>query len=306
LWQIYLLAACLGMVNAFDNPARLAFLMELVGREKVVKAVGLNSAVDNGARLVGPAIAGLVIAGWGVGVCFVLNAASFLAVVVALVCMRRGEFQALPAVAARRRVLAQVGEGLRFVFGVPRLVTVVIVLAGIGCFGYNFNTIVPLLAEEGLHLGADGFGLLMSAVGVGAVVGAVVVGSMRPASHRRIITAGLAFGAAEVSLSVTPVFATAFLQLAVMSFCAIIFSASCNSVLQLGSPNEMRGRVMSLYTLLTAGSSPIGALLTGLVTNTLGVRVNLALWGVVCAGAALLALGYQTRTQSLSLVFGGS
>src|SRR5438067_10053299 len=219
----------LGTVNAFDNPTRLSFLMELVGREKVVNAIGLSSAVENGARLLGPAFAGLVIALWGVGVCFGINAGSFLAVLAALLLMRHADFEALPAqVRDGRRILGQLGEGLRFVFGVRDLVTVLIVLAGIGCFGYNFNTIVPLLAEQGLHLGADGFGLLMSAVGTGAVVGAVCVASLGPATHKRIIIAGLAFGAVELSLSRTPAFPAAFLQLALMAFCGMIFSTSCN------------------------------------------------------------------------------
>lgn len=296
LWQIYILAALLGMVNAFDNPSRLAFLMELVGRDKVVNAVGLSSAVENGARLLGPAFAGLVIALWGVGVCFALNAASFMAVLAALLCMRRGDFLALPLLQRDgRRILGQLGEGLRFVFGIPELVTVLIVLAGIGCFGYNFNTIVPLLAEQGLHLGADGFGLLMSAVGTGAVVGAVVVASMKPATHRRILIAGFAFGAVELSLSQTPVFATAFLQLALMSFCGMLFSTSCNSMLQLGVPNELRGRVMGLYTMAMAGTSPIGALLTGTLTNAFGIRTTLASWGSVCILAAVCALTYKLR-----------
>ena len=300
LWQIYILAALLGTINAFDNPGRLAFLMELVGRDKIVNAVGLSSAVENGARLLGPAFAGLVIAFWGVSVCFTLNAVSFLAVLTALLCMRRADFLALPALAgARRRILAQLGEGLRFVFGVPELVTVLIVLAGIGCFGYNFNTIVPLLAEQGLHLGADGFGLLMSAVGIGAVVGAVAVSSMGPPNHKRILIAGMAFGAAELSLSRTPVFATAFLQLALMSFCGMVFSTSCNSMLQLRAPNELRGRVMGLYTMAMAGTSPIGALLTGTLTNAFGIRVTLAAWGSMCVLAALCALAYKLRGRSL-------
>jgi MFS family permease len=296
LWQIYVLAVFLGFINAFDNPGRLAFLMELVGRDKVVNAVGLSSAVENGARLLGPAFAGVIIAVWGVGVCFGLNAISFLAVVTALLCMRRADFLALPtAQRAHRRIVAQLGEGLRFVFGVRELVTVLIVLAGIGCFGYNFNTIVPLLAEQGLHLGADGFGLLMSAVGTGAVVGAVVVSSLGPPTHKRILIAGLGFAAVEFSLAGTPVFATAFIQLALMAFCGMVFSTSCNSMLQLGSPNELRGRVMGLYTMAMAGTSPIGALLTGTLTAAFGIRATLAAWGSMCALATLCAIAYKLR-----------
>ena len=294
LWQLYILAPILGVINAFDNPSRLAFLMELVGRDKVVNAIGLSSAVENGARLLGPAFAGLVIALWGVGVCFALNAASFLAVLAALLCMRRGDFQALPVLERDgRRILGQLGEGLRFVFGIRDLVTVLIVLAGIGCFGFNFNTIVPLLAEEGLHLGADGFGLLMSAVGTGAVIGAVVVASLKAPTHKRILIAGFAFGLVEFSLSRTPVFAAAFVQLAMMSFCGMLFSSSSNSMLQLGVPNELRGRVMGLYTMAMAGTSPIGALLTGTLTSAFGIRTTLASWGSVCAFAALCALAYK-------------
>ncbi|HLG72365.1 MAG TPA: MFS transporter [Chloroflexota bacterium] len=300
LWQIYILAALLGLVNAFDNPGRLAFLMELVGREKVVNAIGLSSAVENGARLLGPGLAGVVIALWGVGFCFGLNAASFVAVLAALLLMRRGDFQALPVQARDgRRIVAELGDGLRFVFGVRELVTVLIVLGGIGCFGFNFNTIVPLLAEQGLHLGADGFGLLMSAVGTGALIGAVTVASLGIATHRRILLAGMAFGAVELSLSQTPFFATAFVQLALMAFSGMIFSTSCNSMLQLGVPNELRGRVMGLYTLAMAGTSPIGALLTGTLTSALGIRTTLVCWGCVCLFAVLCSWTYKLRTARL-------
>jgi MFS family permease len=301
LWQVYVLALLLGLVNAFDNPTRLAFLMELVGRDMVVNAVGLNSALNNGARLVGPAIAGLIIAAWGVGACFGVNAVSFLAVVAALLAMRRSEFQALPDKRPpRMTLLAGMGEGLRFAFSVPDLVTIIIGLAGLGCFGFNFNTIVPLLSD-GMNLQADGFGLLMSGVGAGAVLGAIVVAGHGTPSQRRILVAGLAFCAATLTLALTPTFVTAFVQLAVMSFCAIIFQASTNSALQLGGPNELRGRMMSLYTLLTAGASPIGALVTGAITNVFGIRAAIATLGAICTVFMLAAVAYRTRTRSVEL-----
>ncbi len=300
LWHVYVLAFLLGNITAVDNPARLSLVMELVGRDKIVNAVGLNSAVENGARLVGPALAGLAIAAWGVGVCFAMNAASFLATVVALLLMRQHEFEALPeAPAVRRRVLTELHEGLRYVFRRADLVTAIIVLAGIGCFGYNYNSMVPLLAEKGLRLGPDGYGLLMSAVGLGALLGAFAVASMGEVSQRRMLLAALGMGTVEITLAFTPVFATAFVQLVGMAFCGMVFSTSCNSTLQLGTPNEMRGRVMGLYTQFMTGSTPIGALLTGLVTDAFGVRVTVFSWGSACALAAVAAAFYA-RTHRAS------
>jgi MFS family permease len=303
LWHIYLLALFLGIVNALDSPARLAFIMELVGRENVVNAVGLNSAMNNGARLFGPALAGVTIAIWGVGNCFVLNAISFLAVVIGLALMRPAEFQAVPERAEQRKnVASEMGEGLRYIWGRPELVMVTISMAGLGTFGYNYNTVVPLLAESALHLGPDGFGLLMTAVGLGALIGAIGVasGGRRPSS-RRLLVAGAGFALAQVAVSVAPGFASAFALLAVMALCSMLFATSSNSILQLGSPDHLRGRVMGIYSTLLVGTTPIGSMLTGFMAAAFGIRETMATWGTLCLLIVGLAALYGVRNGLIEM-----
>jgi MFS family permease len=278
-------------------------VMELVGRDSIVNAVGLNSAMNNGARLVGPALAGLTIAAWGVGTCFVINAVSFLAVLIGLTLMRPAEFQALPPRAdTRRNMLAELGEAIRYVFGVPELVMVIIVMAGIGTFGYNYNTVVPLLAEDALGLNADGFGMLMAAVGLGALIAAITVAShSKNLSHKRLLLAGAGFGAAQIAVGFAPNFMSAFILLAAMAFCSMMFAASGNSTLQLGSPDSMRGRVMGFYSVLLVGTTPIGSLLTGFLATAIGIRHTVATWGILCILSVVIAVAYGVRSGTLRL-----
>jgi MFS family permease len=275
--------------------------MELVGRDSVVNAVGLNSAMNNGARLFGPALAGLTIAAWGVGICFVLNAITFLAVVVALALMRVLEFQAMPPrLEARKNVFAEMGEGLRYIFSRSELVIIIISMAGLGCFGYNYNTVVPLLAENALHLGADGFGLLMTAVGLGALIGALGVASgRRRPSRGKLLLAGAGFALAEVAVSFAPSFVTAFVLLAVMALCSMLFATSSNTMLQLGSPDGLRGRVMGIYSTLLVGTTPIGAMLTGFMAEAVGIRQTMATWGTLCLLVIAAAAIYGGRTGAI-------
>jgi len=179
IWALYGLVA-LGMTAvSFDQPARQAMIPSLVPKGHLTNALALNSTTFQLSLVLGPSVAGVIIAVWGVGNCFVLNAISFLAVVIGLALMRPSEFQAVPERAeVRKNVLAEMGEGLRYIFRRPELVMVTISMAGLGCFGYNYNTVVPLLAENALHLGPDGFGLLMTAVGLGALIGAIGVGAL--------------------------------------------------------------------------------------------------------------------------------
>ncbi|HLQ33443.1 MAG TPA: MFS transporter, partial [Chloroflexota bacterium] len=243
LWHVYLLALFLGCVNALDAPTRQSFVMDLVGRETLVNAVGLNSAIMNSARLFGPALGGIVIAAWGVSVCFTLNAVSFLAVLVALTLMRPAEFhtQRYPRPPQRERarervpgnaVFAELAEGVRFVWGDPELAGLIIVLAGLGIFGFNYSTMIPLFATDGLQLGPEGFGLLSAGVGVGALAAAVgLAGSGRP-SYRAILIAAVTFSLLLSAASLAQWFPLAWLLVAAFSFTASLFTMSSNSTLQ--------------------------------------------------------------------------
>ncbi|HLG69189.1 MAG TPA: MFS transporter [Chloroflexota bacterium] len=296
LWHIYVLAVVLGVVNAFDQPTRQSFVMELVGRDNVVNAVALNSAQFNLARLVGPALGGILIAAWGVAICFTINAASFVAVLISLVLLRPAEFHSSPAKRSGKRVLAEIGDGIRFLLGSPRLMVVVIVVAGIGCFGYNLNTVIPLLAEFSLHAGASGFGLLVTAVGVGSLIAALGVATRRDLPERTVLVGGAAFGAIYLTVAFVPWFAVAMVLLALLGFASLTFSSASNSTLQLGSPDYLRGRVMSVYTLLVMGSTPIGSLITGWLAETAGIRTTVAVEAGVCLLAVLAAIIYRARS----------
>jgi MFS family permease len=300
LWHVYLLALMLGCINALDAPTRQSFVMELVGRDTVVNAVGLNSAIQSGSRLIGPAIGGVVIGAWGLTVCFTANAASFLAVLIGLALMRPAELHA-QASASRPvgRIARELAEGLRFVFGDRELAGLVLVLATLGTFGFNYSTVIPLFATDGLGLGPEGFGLLSAGVGVGALAGALsLAGAERP-ELRRILLAAACFGALLLSASLAPWFALAWLLVAGFACCGTLFSMSSNSTLQLRSPDALRGRVMGLYTTLVMGATPLGALLTGLLAKAAGIRPTMLTWGAICLAAAVLGLAARRRLAPL-------
>ncbi len=294
LWEIYLLALVLGLTNALDNPARQAFVVELVGREQVANAIGLNSAVMNSARLVGPALAGLVIARWGVGVCFALNAVSFLAVLIGLLLMDEGRMYAQPT-RLRGRVLSQIGEGVRYVLHTPEAVFVIIAVGGLSTFGYNFNIVIPILARTGLHVGATGFGLMMSSLGVGSLCGALWAASRGRADRRLMMTGAVAFAALFLAVAGSSWFGLTLALLAPLGFASLVFSTSSNTLLQLLAPDDLRGRVMSFYTLMMAGTTPIGSLVTGYLASSLGVRTAIGIEALLCGFAVACALVYAWR-----------
>ena len=295
LWQIYLLASILGLVSAFDQPARQSFVMELVGRENVVNAVALNSAQFNAARLIGPALGGVLIASLGVAICFFVNAASFVAVLVSLMLLRTNEFHSTTPKRSGKHVFSELGEGIRFLAGEPKLMVIVIVVAGIGCFGYNFNTVIPLLAQYSLHVGASGFGLLVTSVGIGSLVAALAVAARGRASQRVFLAGAIGFGASYMAVGFVPWFGVAMALLAVLGFASLTFSSAANSSLQLGSPDHLRGRVMSVFTMLVMGSTPIGALFTGWLAEAAGIQATVAVEASICLLGVALALAYQAR-----------
>ncbi|MGH2470137.1 MAG: MFS transporter, partial [Chloroflexota bacterium] len=300
LWQIYILATMLDCVNAFDNPTRQSFVMELVGRENLVNAVGLNSAQFNSARLIGPSLGGLVIAQAGVGMCFLVNSVSFFASLAALLMLRTAELHVVSDRRVGQRVVQEFSEGIRYLRRMPQLLTVIIVLAGIGCFGYNWNTVTPLVATDLLHVGAEGFGLLVSGLGLGSLGGAVVVAVRGRASMRVLLGAAGVFSLAYLALALTHWYGLSFALFAVLGFVGLTFSTAANTMLQLGTPDRLRGRVMAVYTLLMLGSTPIGSLFTGFLTGAAGIQWTIATEGSICVVAVSLAIAYQLRHRSLS------
>lgn len=295
LWHVYLLALLLGCTTAFDNPARQAFVSELVAREDLPNAVGLNSTLFNGARIVGPALGGLVIATFGIGICFLGNAVSFLAVLAGLLLMRPEELRPARSV-SRGRLLGQIADGLRFARHTRAVLLPMILMAVIGTFGYNFTVVLPLLARYALDTDALGFGALTSAMGLGSLIGALAVASLQRTSLRLILLAAAAFSALELAVAVSGSYPLTTLLLVVLGLASIFFSTGVNTTLQLHTPEHLRGRVMSLFTLLFLGSTPLGGLVTGALADRLGIQATLATEALLC-GLAVLAVTWIARSE---------
>ena len=295
LWQIYLLALAIGIINALDMPARQSFVAELVGRELLPNAVALNSLLFNSARVIGPGLAGVLIAQVGLTPAFGLNAVSFLAVIGGLLLMRPREFQAMPP-PGRGSLLTGIREGLAYTWRTPNVMLIMIVMAFVGTFGYNFTVVLPLLAGFVLHTDAMGFGTLSAALGIGSLLGALTIAYTGQVSVRRLLFGAAAFSVLLGFTAVVPVFGVAVVLLVALGFAGIMFTTSANTLLQLAVPDALRGRVLSLYWMLFAGSTPVGALLIGTLSKVLGVPETLGL----CAALSLLGVGlgaaYGRRT----------
>jgi MFS family permease len=287
LWQVYLLALALGLINALDTPARQSFVVELVGREALPNAVALNSLLFNGARVLGPGAAGILIAQLGLAPAFGLNALSFVAVIGSLLLIRPQELRATPPAPGRGSMLEGIREGLSYTWRTPQVRLIMIVMAFVGTFGYNFNVVLPLLAGFVLHTDATGFGALSAALGIGSLLGALAVAYIGKVSQRRLLLGAAAFCMILGVTALTPLLSVTLVLLAALGFAGIMFTTSANTLLQLTVPDALRGRVLSLYWMLFAGSTPIGALLIGALSRSIGVPETL----LICAGLALLGVG---------------
>jgi len=296
MWQVYVLAAGLGFVNLFDNPARQTFVSEMVGLDLLPNAVSLNSVLMNSARVIGPAIGGVLILTLGVSTCFFLNAASFAAVIVALSMMRASELLRRPGVV---RAKGQVREGLRYVWGTPDLKIPLIAMAVVGVFAFNFTVTLPLLAKFTFHGGAGLYSWFMVAMGAGAVVGGLATAFRSRPSTWLLAFIGVVFGVAILAVALSPTEPWAIALLVVMGAASISFVATNNATLQLRADHEMRGRVMSLNAIAFLGSTPIGAPLLGWVSDASSPRVALVLGGVatLIACIPLFVLGSRQRQR---------
>ena len=292
VWHIFVLAFLLGLVNAVDMPARQSFVVEMVGRDDIANAVALNSAVFNGARIVGPAIAGVLIGILGTALCFVLNGLSYGAVVIGLLAMRDNELMPAARLAMPRSVAAiraNLGEGLRYVWHTPVVLLAIGVIGFISTFGMNFNVVLPVMAARVLNVGANGYGLLFAAMGAGALISALSVATLQRPRLRVLVGGGMVLGAAELLLASTTSFPVALVAVFFAGVGAIATAASANSLVQITVPGPLRGRVMSVYTTVFAGSTPIGNGLTGGVGGLWGTPAALLMNGAVTLGAEAVA-----------------
>ena len=267
LWMVLVLAAALGTVNSVDQPARQTFVPEMVGRDRVQNAVSLNSVLTNASRAVGPAVAGVLIATTGVGVCFLANAGSFAAVLVALALIRTQELHPAPP-ASRER--GQLRQGLRYVRGTPGLLVPLLMMALVGTFAYEFQVALPLLARISLHGNASTYGFLTAAMGIGAVAGGLVVAGLARTSILLFTVAAAGFGIAILAAALVPSLPGELAALSVVGFFSTAFMATGNTTLQLTADPQFRGRVMALWSVTFTGSTPIGGPVVGVIADDFG------------------------------------
>ena len=283
-WVIAL-AVFFGLLSAFEVPTRQAFVMDLVGKEHLMNAIALNSSAFNVSRVIGPAIAGGIIAAVGLAACFYLNGLSFVAVIFSLASMRLG---AVIPVSGTIDVRAAMREGFNYVFGEPWPRTLVLLTATLSIFGFSFLTMLPVFARDVLGVGAAGYGALLAAVGVGAAVAALTLAAYgtRARQGRTSIASAGVLGVMLVTISLLPWLVPAMLVSALAGGAMAAAGIATNTLLQRLSPDHLRGRVMGFYSFVALGMAPFGALQAGWVAEHFGVRIAFALGGVFCGGAA--------------------
>ncbi|MGN6688221.1 MAG: MFS transporter [Actinomycetales bacterium] len=298
VWHVYALAFALGVVTAVDNPARQTFVVEMVGRDDLTNAVGLNSASFNAARVVGPAVAGLLIAAAGTGPAFLINGFTYLALIAALASMNPRELAPSPRAT---RGPGQLREGLRYVRGRRDLVVVLSVVGVIGCLGLNFQMTTALVATEVFHKGAGEYGLLGSIMAIGSLTGALLAARRGRPRLRLLLGAATAFGVLEIAAGLMPTYLAFALCLIPVGVSSLTFITAANATMQLAVSPAMRGRVMALYMMIFMGSTPIGSPLVGWVGETFGARWSLLLGGIASLAAALLGIVALARVQHVSV-----
>ena len=298
LWMVFAFAFTGGVVNAFDTPARQTFVFEMVGPELLPNAVTLNSVLMNGSRIVGPAIAGVLIATVGLAPCFIINGVSYLGCIVALVLMRPSE---LTQVEPRPREKGQLRDGFRYVWANPALRTPLLLMAAVGTLTYEFQISLPLVARFTFGAGAGGYGLMTSAMAMGAVMGGLVVANRARASRRKLGIAGVVFGTLVLVASLMPTIGAMVLWLPLVGAASVAFISMSNTNLQLAAAPDMRGRVMALYSVAFLGSTPVGGPIVGWVGQTIGPRAALVLGGVTAVSASLIAWRSLNRPAPMIL-----
>jgi MFS family permease len=289
LWELYVMAVALGLINMVDNPTRQTFIVEMVGRDELTNAVTLNSVMVNVARAIGPATAGILIATVGSGWCFLVNSVSYIFVLGSLKAMHTDELTPAPRMT---RMRGQLKEGFRYVGSTPILRDTLVMMALIGCLTYEFQVTLPLMAGGAFHGNSRTYGFLTACMGIGAVVGGLVAAGRRPGGPKRLVRTAVLFGLAVLGAALAPSLLFEEGVLLLVGACSVTFLALGNATLQLEADPAMRGRVMSLWSVAFLGSTPIGGPVVGLIAGHLGARYGLGLGGVAALTAA--ALGWTT------------
>jgi len=301
LWHVYVLAVVLGFSTAFEQPARQAFAMEMVGKDDLMNAVALNTGLFNGARVIGPSIAGVLIAVVGLEAAFFINAVSFLPTIYALLAMDMSQLHTAEAKRdGPRNAFRELGEGISYAFKTPATFLIIIVAFFIGMFGFNFLVVLPLVAKFTLEGGSVLLGFLWAALGLGAVASALVLAGGRTFRLRTIFLGGAAFSVLLTGIALSDAVPLTVVLLLALGVALTAFAATANTALQMSTPDHLRGRVMGLWMLLFAGSTPFGGYLTGFLAEEIGVREAIGFNAGLCAiGLSLALLYYVTHRAQI-------
>ncbi|MGW4908703.1 MFS transporter [Streptomyces sp. NPDC004270] len=301
VWHVYLAAFVVGLATVVDNPARQSFVSEMVGPDQLQNAVSLNSANFQSARLVGPAVAGLMITGVGTGYAFLFNGLSFVAPIAGLLLMRARD---LHVVQRAPRGKGQLREGLRYVAGRPDLTWTIILVGFIGTFGFNFPVYLSAFADDVFHAGAGSYSLFNTLMAVGSLAGALLAARRGTAKLRVMLAAAVAFGGLELVAATAPSLWLFSLLMVPIGMFGMTVNVTANTTVQMGTDPAMRGRVMALYMMVFMGGSPIGAPIAGWITDAYGVRAGLAVGGAIAAAAAVVIGLVLARVGNLRLSVG--
>lgn len=289
VWMVDAIAAASGVVLILDTPARQSFTIQMVGRRQLPNAVALNSSLFNASRIMGPGLGGLLIASAGVGVCFLINAASFIAVLAGLMLMHEADLHPVQRADRGTSVFAGMREGLAYARRTERVRLLLVMMLVVATVGMNFNVLLPVLTRITLHSGADVFGLVSACFGAGALAGALVAASMGRAPISVLVAAAGGFGVFEVLLGFQGSTVGAVIVLVFVGVCFTLYTANSNSTLQLVVPDQLRGRVMSLYAYVFFGTAPLGGLFAGWLAERGGTRLAFVVAG--CAGIVMSVYG---------------
>ena len=296
VWEAYAIAAARGTILIFNNPSRQAFIFQMVGRKELPNAIALNSSLANATRILGPGIGGVLIAAFGVGICFSIDAVSYVAVIVALLMMRVSELLPIER-GARQTVLRGVGEGLRYVRESPTLLLALTMFLFICMASINFSVLLPLVASDTLRSGAEVYGALTACFGLGALIGALVSASLGRATWRILLVSAAAFGLGELILAPQRTVVGALVLLLATGVAYTLYTSNTNAIVQLTAPPRLQGRIAGLYSYLFAGTSPLGALIAGGLAERGGTELAFAFAGATAVAFAVFGALVRRRGQ---------
>jgi MFS family permease len=297
-WHIIVLAILSGITMAFDMPARQSFVIEMTSREDLMNAISLNSSAFNCARIVGPSIAGILMAKVGIAACFLIDGLSFIAVIAGLLRMRLPKRE--PQIESGAGPLGQALEGFRYVWAHRRVLTILALFTVVGIFGWSYSVLMPAFARDVLHLGAHGYGILLAGSGVGALAAALTVASAGHILPTRVMALGGVgiFSVALALFAFNKNLYVATVLLAIVGFGIVLYFSTSNTVLQSIVPDNMRGRVMGIWALIFGGMIPLGSLQAGLMADFLGAPATIAIGALICALAAVVTLNVIRRREA--------